>query len=42
MSGRSFLWLDIADGHGQERIEIRVTRGAVARKAAPAADDTAK
>lgn len=36
------VWLDIADGHGQERIEIRVTRGAVARKAAPAADDTAK
>lgn len=36
------VWLDIADGHGQERIEIRVTRGAVARKAAPATDDTAK
>ena len=38
------VWLDIADGHGQERIEIRVTRGAVARKAAPAAttDDSAK
>jgi len=26
------LWLDIADGHGTERIEIRVSRGAVARK----------
>lgn len=26
------LWLDIADGHGAERIEIRVSRGAVARK----------
>ena len=36
------VWLDIADGHGQERIEIRVTRGAVARKAAPVADGTAK
>ncbi len=30
------VWLDIADGHQQERIEIRVTRAAVARKAAPA------
>lgn len=27
------LWLDIADGHASERIEIRVSRGAVARKA---------
>ncbi len=36
------LWLDIADGHQQERIEIRVTRGAVARKVAPTGDDTAK
>ena len=26
------LWLDIADGHGAERIEIRVARSAVARK----------
>ena len=31
------LWVDIADGHASERIEIRVTRGSVARKA-PAAD----
>ena len=30
------LWLDIADGHGTERIEIRVSRGAVARKVVPA------
>lgn len=37
------LWVDIADGHGEERIEIRVSRGSVARKAPvaePAADDT--
>lgn len=26
------LWIDIADGHGSERIEIRVTRSAVAKK----------
>ena len=26
------IWLDIADGHGEERIEVRVSRGAVARK----------
>lgn len=26
------VWLDIADGHGSERIEIRVSRGAIARK----------
>ena len=36
------VWLDIADGHGQERIEIRVTRGSVARKVTPPADDTKK
>lgn len=29
------LWVDIADGHGSERIEIRVARSAVARKVAP-------
>ncbi len=29
------LWLDIADGHEKERIEIRVSRGAVARKIQP-------
>jgi preprotein translocase subunit YajC len=29
------LWLDIADGHGDERIEVRVTRGAVARRITP-------
>lgn len=34
------VWLDIADGHQQERIEIRVTRAAVARKAAPATATT--
>ena len=31
------LWVDVADGHASERIEIRVSRGSVARKA-PAAD----
>ena len=30
------VWLDIADGHGTERIEIRVSRGAVARTTQPA------
>ncbi|MEY4366455.1 MAG: preprotein translocase subunit YajC [Actinomycetota bacterium] len=29
------VWLDIADGHGEERIEVRVTRSAVARKIVP-------
>lgn len=29
------LWLDIAEGHKEERIEIRVSRGAVARKVQP-------
>lgn len=36
------VWLDIADGHQQERIEIRVTRASVARKVAAPADDTKK
>lgn len=36
------VWLDIADGHQQERIEIRVTRASVARKVVTAADDTKK
>ena len=31
------LWIDIADGHDKERIEIRVARSSVARKA-PAAE----
>ena len=26
------VWVDIADGHGSERIEVRVTRAAIARK----------
>jgi len=30
------MWIDIADGHGSERIEVRVSRGAVARKVTPA------
>ena len=37
------LWVDVADGHASERIEIRVSRGSVARKAPAAeaaADDT--
>lgn len=29
------VWLDIADGHGEERVEVRVTRSAVARKIVP-------
>ena len=34
------LWLDIADGHDKERIEIRVARASVARKASVASVDT--
>lgn len=34
------VWLDIADGHGSERIEIRVTRGAIARKTAPSSPES--
>ena len=30
------IWVDIADGHGNEKIEIRVSRGSVARKVPPA------
>lgn len=26
------VWIDIADGHGAERIEVRATRSSVARK----------
>jgi preprotein translocase subunit YajC len=38
------LWIDIADGHGAERIEIRVARNAIARKIVQSgeADSTAK
>jgi len=38
------LWVDIADGHASERIEIRVSRSSVARKAptAQAAPDDTK
>ena len=38
------LWIDIADGHGAERIEIRVARNAIARKIVQSgeADNTAK
>lgn len=32
------LWVDIADGHGSERIEVRVAKSAVARKVAPSGD----
>lgn len=33
------MWIDIADGHGSERIEIRVKRSAVSNKVtAPAGD----
>jgi preprotein translocase subunit YajC len=34
------LWLDVADGHDKERIEIRVARASVARKAPVAASDS--
>ena len=36
------LWIDVADGHGTERIEIRVARSAIARKAAVADDSATK
>ena len=38
------LWVDVAVGHGSERIEIRVARSSVARKApaAQAASDDTK
>ncbi len=36
------VWLDIADGHQQERVEIRVTRAAVARRVTPTGDDAKK
>jgi hypothetical protein len=38
------LWVDIADGHGTERIEVRVSRTAVAKKivAAGETDGTVK
>lgn len=35
------LWVDIADGHGSERIEVRVARSAVARKVAPSGESNA-
>lgn len=34
------VWLDIADGHGSERIEIRVSRGAIARKVTATTSNT--
>lgn len=36
------LWVDVADGHGTERIEIRVARSSVARKVAVADDSATK
>jgi preprotein translocase subunit YajC len=36
------LWVDIADGHGSERIEIRVARGSVARKTVTSTDNDSK
>lgn len=33
------VWLDIADGHGSERIEIRVSRSAIGRKVEETATD---
>lgn len=32
------MWVDIADGHGSERIEIRVKRGAVSGKTTTSSD----
>ncbi len=32
------VWVDIADGHGQERIEVRVLRTAIARRTPGDAD----
>lgn len=34
------MWIDIADGHGSERIEIRVKRGAVSAKTAPTSNSS--
>jgi preprotein translocase subunit YajC len=34
------VWVDIADGHGTEKIEVRVSRGSVARKVPPAGGTT--
>ncbi|CAB4606629.1 unannotated protein [freshwater metagenome] len=36
------LWVDIADGHDKERIEVRVARSSVARKAPADAAPEAK
>lgn len=34
---KNILWVDIADGHGTERIEVRVTRSAIGRRLSPPA-----
>lgn len=34
------MWVDIADGHGSERIEVRVKRGAVASKTTTSSGST--
>jgi len=34
---KNILWLDIADGHGTERVEVRVTRASVGKKLNPPA-----
>ena len=34
------LWIDVADGHDKERIEIRVARASIARKAPVVASDS--
>lgn len=34
------VWVDIADGHGQERVEVRVLRTAIARRTKASTDDT--
>lgn len=35
------IWVDIADGHDKERIEVRVARSAIARKVAPSSSGAA-
>lgn len=32
---KNILWVDIADGHGSERIEVRVTRSAIGKRLSP-------
>lgn len=36
---KNILWVDIADGHGSDRIEVRVTRSAIGKRLSPSAGD---